>query len=91
MGLSESVGLTFVARNDSSAEVKSINVEIKQVSFIQCSMFNVRLRSHGGGYRTFVPDLPFGRVQGLLVIVIAYTSRVEMWPDFNIYDLLVPS
>lgn len=31
VGLSESVGLTFVARNDSSAEVNSINVEIKQV------------------------------------------------------------
>lgn len=36
VGLSESVGLTFVARNDSSAEVNSINVEIKQVR-VKCS------------------------------------------------------
>lgn len=32
VGLSEPVGLTVVARNDSSAEVKAMHVEIKQVS-----------------------------------------------------------
>lgn len=39
VGLNESVGLTVVARNDSSVEVKSIHVEIKQVSV------DVRLQS----------------------------------------------
>lgn len=31
VGINESVGLTVVARNDSSAEVNAMHVEIKQV------------------------------------------------------------
>lgn len=84
VGLSESVGLTFVARNDSSAEVKSINVEIKQVrsQYFKC------------GEVAFIPSCvsrrpPVGQAQGVVLVttVISHNrgSRIEIRPDLNIH------
>lgn len=67
VGLNESLGLTFVARNDSSAEVNSINVEIKQVIVsVFCAAVLQRVRRYCLKlcHSQYLADFPFGRRNG---------------------------
>ncbi|CAM9445217.1 unnamed protein product [Ectocarpus sp. 6 AP-2014] len=98
VGLNETVGLTVVARNDSSAEVKTMHVEIKQVStWFARGYKESKTRTVAA---VVVPGTQLrasekGNQRGRSSAVIADTARADLQEQLGAgagthYDLLVP-
>lgn len=98
VGLNETVGLTVVARNDSSAEVKTMHVEIKQVStWFARGHKESKTRTVAA---IVVPGTQLrasekGNQRGRSSAVIADTARADLQEQLGAgagtrYDLLVP-
>lgn len=98
VGLSESVGLTAVARNDSSAEVREMRVEIKQVSTWYARGYkDVKTRTIAS---VIVPGTQLrpaevGNERGRSAAAIADTARADLQEQLGAgagtrYELLVP-
>lgn len=98
VGLNESIGLTAVARNDSSAEVKELHVEIKQVSTWYARGYkDVRTRTIASVVvpGTQLRPAEVGNQRGRSDAAIADTARADLQEQLSAgagsrYELLVP-
>eukprot|EP00752_Nemacystus_decipiens_P010235 g9119.t1 len=98
VGLNESVGLTFVARNDSSTEVKSINIEIKQLTTWSARGYletNNRTVASVVVPGTDLRAAELGNQRGQSSSAIADTARADLQEQLNAgagkrHQLLVP-
>lgn len=98
VGLNESVGLTAVARNDSSAEVKEMRVEMKQVATWYARGYkDVRTRTIASVVvpGTQLQPAEVGNQRGRSATAIADTARADLQEQLDAgagtrYELLVP-